>query len=173
MPSFGNVRSSMVDQAPIRKLKIVEPIQLYPWLGKKVEKGMPLYEEGQQSSITTVEDAVESPQRKLKSLSTIKQQNLKLVIKKNAIITPEKLEVWDDKQSKEENPYLMQGMPKYDVTLTDVSGIPIAKLGGSTAVLLLDSDGKTFINPLTITDEQAKRLFYTTTCKSYFTRGDI
>ena len=30
----------MVDQAPIRKLKIVEPIQLYPWLGKKVEEGI-------------------------------------------------------------------------------------------------------------------------------------
>ena len=101
--------------------------------------------------------------------------------------------MWDDKQAKEENPYLMQGRPKYDVTLVDGSGIPIAKLGGSTSVLLLDSDGTTLINPLTITDEQAKRLFYTTIkrgkknipidnyvtknkrelCKSYFNRGDV
>jgi len=165
IPSFGNVRSSMVDKAPIRKLRIVEPIQLYPWLGKKVEQGMPLYEEGQQSSINTTEDAIESLQRKLKSLSPVRQQNLKLIVKKNAIITPEKLEVWDDKQGKEENPYLMKGMPKYDVTLVDGSGIPIAKLGGSTSVLLLDSDGQTTINPLIITNEQAKRLFYTTTKK--------
>lgn len=165
IPSFGNVRSSLKDQAPIRKLKIVEPIQLYPWFGKKVEEGMPMYEEGQQSSITTTEEAIASLQRKLKSLTPARQQNLKLVVKKNTIITNEKLEVWDDKQGKEENPYLMQGMPKYDVTLVDGSGVPIAKLGGSTSVLLLDSDGTTLVNPLTITDEQAKRLFYTTTKK--------
>ena len=77
IPSFGNIRSSLVDQAPIRKLKIVEPIQLYPWLGKKVEEGMPLHEEGQQSSIITSEDAIKSLQRKLKSLSPARQQNLK------------------------------------------------------------------------------------------------
>jgi hypothetical protein len=165
IPSFGNVRSSMVDQAPIRKLKIVEPIQLYPWLGKKVEEGMPLYEEGQKSSIDNAQDAIASLQRKLKSLSPARQQNLKLVVQKNTIITNEQIEPWDDKQGSIENPYLKKGNPKYDVTLVDGSGVPIAKLGGSTAVMLLDSDGKTLINPLTITNEQAKRLFYTTTKK--------
>ena len=166
IPEFGNTFNSLPNETPIRKLRITEPVQLYPWVGAKVEEGMPLFEEGQKSSIRTSEQGITSLQDKLKNLTPDVQKGLKFVIKKNAVITPEKLEDWDDKSGNDVNPYLKKGMSKFDVTLTTAGGMPIAKLGGSTAVKLLDTDNKTPIEPLTITDAQAKRLFYTTTKKS-------
>ena len=88
IPEFGNTFNSLPNETPIRKLRITEPVQLYPWVGAKVEEGMPLFEEGQKSSIRTSEQGITSLQDKLKNLTPDVQKGLKFVIKKNAVITP-------------------------------------------------------------------------------------